>query len=172
VNACTNCGFGITSDDAFCASCGSAQAATTAQGNADWSSSGNAGPSAVPAWARSTAVTYTALGQPAEGASSVREPASSFDTAGEAYSASPAVMSPARPATSAGTRETTELRYMRQTRNACVFIAVIVGIFTTLVVIGAIWGAVTLNNLHNEVNNLNNLGTSNCQSQGGTDPSC
>jgi hypothetical protein len=62
---------------------------------------------------------------------------------------------------------------MRHTRNATVFIAVIVGIFTTLVIIGTIWTVTTVSRLNSDLNGVN-LGNSNssCLSQGGTNPDC
>lgn len=45
------------------------------------------------------------------------------------------------------TGETLEQRYLRQTRNATVFIAVIVGIVTVIVPVGVIWTATTVSEL-------------------------
>jgi hypothetical protein len=95
------------------------------------------------------------------------------DAAQEAYFAS--TRSSTRAAAGTGL-ETTELKYMRQTRNATVFIAVIVGIFTAIAVIGVIWTAVTVSKLNSEVNGfsngVNSSFNSNCASQGGTDTNC
>lgn len=83
----------------------------------------------------------------------------------------PKLPAPMNASTPAG--ETLERRYLRQTRNATVFIAVIVGIVTVIALIGIIWTATTLSKLNSELNGGNNLfSTSNCQSQGGSDPSC
>lgn len=68
--------------------------------------------------------------------------------------------------------ETPELKYMRETRNAAVFIAVIVGIVATLSLIATIIVGVQLSNLDHDLNSIGGGSTSNCLSQGGTDPSC
>ena len=83
------------------------------------------------------------------------------------YIASAPAPAPARSTALPRTREDLELRYMRQTRTACVFIAIIVGFFTTLIVIGTIYGVVRINDINNDINNLGN-----CSSQGGTNQSC
>jgi hypothetical protein len=61
---------------------------------------------------------------------------------------------------------------MRHTRNATVFIAVIVGIFTTLVIIGTIWTVTTVSRLNSDLNGVNLGSNSSCLSQGGTNPDC
>ncbi|HEY2577584.1 MAG TPA: hypothetical protein VGI74_14855 [Streptosporangiaceae bacterium] len=149
-----------------------------AQASPMWASqagtdAGPDGPSAIPAWASAKTTTAQAgLGQAPDDASSSRQPTQS-NAVQAAYFDSTRDPVPAGSATLTRTPETPELKYMRQTRNACVFIAVIVGIFTTLTLIGVIWGVVTLNTLHNDLNNgVSNLGNSNCSSVGGTDPSC
>lgn len=68
--------------------------------------------------------------------------------------------------------ETPELRYMRETRNAVTFIAVIVGIVAALALIATIIVGVQLGKLNSDLNGISGGGTSNCLSQGGTDPSC
>jgi hypothetical protein len=77
----------------------------------------------------------------------------------------------AQGAASSRAGETLEQKYLRQTRTATVFIAVIVGIFTALAVIGVIWSATTVARLNSQLNGINGI-TSNCQSQGGTNPNC
>ena len=74
----------------------------------------------------------------------------------------------------AGQPGTLELTYMRQTRNATVFIAVVVGVVCVLSLAGLIIAAVQLNSVRSQLNNLNGTTTnsSSCASQGGTDPSC
>ena len=59
--------------------------------------------------------------------------------------------------------------YARQTRNAVVAIAWIVGILAALTLIGAIIQANAISNLNNQ---LSGGGSSNCLSEGGSDPSC
>ncbi len=63
------------------------------------------------------------------------------------------------------------MRYLRETRNAVTFIAVIVGIVATLALIGTIIVGVQLSKLNSDLNGISG-GSSNCLSQGGTDPSC
>jgi hypothetical protein len=78
------------------------------------------------------------------------------------------------PVTSAGTsvpkNETIEQTYLRQTRTATCFIAVCVGIVMVLSLIGVIVVAKSFSTLNNTINGTTS--TSNCFSQGGTDPSC
>jgi hypothetical protein len=172
---CTNCGYAMVADDVFCASCGHAQPP--------------AAPATVPAWARSAPVTAggngeTALGRPPDAARSAGptyqepRPASTpppsapqptvFQIAADTVGVPPAGGSDAARAS-----ESIEHRYMRQTRTACVFIAVMVGIWSALLTIGIIYTIVTANNVNNALNNgISNLGNSSCLSQGGTDPSC
>ena len=63
---------------------------------------------------------------------------------------------------------------MRQTRTAVVFIAVVVGVVCVLSLIGAIVMGVQLAKVNTQLSNLsgNTTPSSNCMSQGGTDPSC
>ena len=62
---------------------------------------------------------------------------------------------------------------MRQTRNAAVFIAVVAGVVCALSLIGAIIMGVQLGKVNAQLSNLSgNTASSNCMSQGGTDPSC
>jgi hypothetical protein len=61
------------------------------------------------------------------------------------------------------------LKYARQTRSATMFIAWIVGIGVTIsLILGIIVGVQTAK----VANELSNNGTSNCLSQGGTNPDC
>ena len=60
-----------------------------------------------------------------------------------------------------------------RSRNATVFIAVIVGIFTVLTVAGVIWTATNISRVDSQLNGDNNLfSNSNCESQGGSNPNC
>lgn len=69
--------------------------------------------------------------------------------------------------------EPPELTYMRQTRNAVVFVAVIVGIVCALSLIGAIVVGSQLSKMNSQLSQLGGGSTSsNCYSQGGTDLSC
>jgi hypothetical protein len=68
--------------------------------------------------------------------------------------------------------ETLEQKYMRETRNAVTFIAVIIGVLVVLGLIGTIIMGVQLAKLNNNLNGGGGGGISNCLSQGGSDPSC
>jgi hypothetical protein len=62
---------------------------------------------------------------------------------------------------------------MRGTRNAVMFIAVVVGVIAALGLVGAIVVGVQLAKVNAQLGNLSGSGTSsNCLSQGGTDPDC
>jgi hypothetical protein len=63
------------------------------------------------------------------------------------------------------------LEYARQTRNATVFIAWIVGIGVVATLIMGIIVGVQTAKVANELNSSNGT-SSDCLSQGGTDPSC
>ena len=76
----------------------------------------------------------------------------------------------AAPTSTVSSAETPELKYMRETRNAAVFIAVVVGIVATLSLIATIIVGVQLSKLNNSISGGGT--SSNCLSQGGTDPSC
>ncbi len=75
----------------------------------------------------------------------------------------------ARPA-APGPAETLEQKYMRQTRTAVVFIAVIVGVMCVLILVGAI----AVEKVNTQLSNLSGTSTSssNCLSQGGTELGC
>jgi hypothetical protein len=78
----------------------------------------------------------------------------------------------AAPGTSrAAAAESPELSYLRQTRNATVFIAVVVGIVCVLTLVGAIVVGVQLSNLNANLRGGGGAASS-CASLGGTDPSC
>lgn len=70
-------------------------------------------------------------------------------------------------------KEPPELTYIRHTRNATVFIAVVVGIACALSLIGAIVIGTQLSKVNSQLSQLGGGSTSsNCYSQGGTDLSC
>jgi hypothetical protein len=78
------------------------------------------------------------------------------------------------PAAHARASEDQTTKYLRETRNAVTFIAWIVGLFALAsLIIGIIMG-VQLAHLNTAINNANNGASvsSNCESQGGTNPSC
>jgi hypothetical protein len=68
----------------------------------------------------------------------------------------------------------TELSVLRQTRDATRFIAVCVGVFVALSIIGAIIAGVQLAAVKSQLQQINgnSTSTSNCQSQGGSNPDC
>lgn len=69
--------------------------------------------------------------------------------------------------------EAPELRYMRETRNAVVFIAWVVGIVCVISLILGIVAGVQLAKVNSQLSNLGGgTSSSNCMSHGGTDPSC
>jgi hypothetical protein len=71
--------------------------------------------------------------------------------------------------------ETDEHKYARQTRTATVFIAWVVGILTLFSVIAGIYIAVTIGHVVSDTTGGGGSGgfdIYNCQSLGGTDPSC
>jgi hypothetical protein len=156
---CTDCGYAMAAGDAFCAGCGHAQPA--------------AAPITVPAWARPEPATVGATTGTSPGQNTGGAPATGSGyhpaPAGGAPGAAPAALSMPRRAD-----EGVQLKYMRQTRTACVFIAVMVAIYSALLLIGVIYTLVEVNSVENSLNNgFGNLGTSsNCQSQGGTNPDC
>jgi hypothetical protein len=84
-------------------------------------------------------------------------------SATETSAASDGRIMPAKPA------ETNEHKYARQTRTAVVVIAWIVSVMTALSLITAIVVMVQLNKASDQ---LSGGGIYNCQSLGGTDPSC
>ena len=74
--------------------------------------------------------------------------------------------------TAADIQMTKLVEYARQTRSATVFIAWIIGIGMAIsLVLGIIVGVQTAK-VANELNNGGSTSTSNCQSQGGTNPGC
>jgi zinc-ribbon domain len=183
MRTCTHCGYRLGPEDVFCANCGTGQPLRNAQ----------AGPGPdnnpeVAAYVAAPPVTVASglgpagLGAPAGSARTQGSgPAAGAGAADgqpgqngtqKAYFASTRGTQPASGAVPARAGETIEQKYMRHTRNATVFIAVIVGIFTTLVIIGTIWAATTVARLDSDLNGVNLGNNSNCLSQGGTNPDC
>jgi hypothetical protein len=122
------------------------------------------GPDTQDAFFASTRGAHAAPSQPVPGG---QEP---YPASGrEGYEIAPK----AAAGTAARPDETIEQRYARETRNAAVFIAVVVGIVATLSLIATIIVGVQLSKLNSDLNNSGGGSTSsNCLSQGGTDPSC
>jgi hypothetical protein len=203
---CANCGYEVKPGDLFCGNCGAGQTVKEVSADQDpptlavpgfgRPSGLSAGPSALSAGP--SALSAGPSPQAAAAGTQVRgdPPATAAVGTASPGSASPGAASPAHDplgqnvaqeayfastrsamhTVPAGAQETTELKYLRHTRNATVFIAVIVGIFTALAVIGVIWTAVNVARLNSEVNGvsngINSSFNSNCESQGGTNPDC
>jgi hypothetical protein len=68
--------------------------------------------------------------------------------------------------------EPLELSLARQTRNATVFIAWVVGIFAVMAIIGGIIYGVQLAKLNSNLTGSSGTTSSDCQSQGGTIAGC
>lgn len=153
---CANCGSEIEPDDAFCTGCGTAQAPAASQAGAEGRHAAYAPRAGRP-------------GGPREAAGG---------TAGTAAAVlarpqmPPPPITPPPPSTPAPAGETPERRYLRQTRNATVFIAVIVGIVAVLTLVGVIWTANTVSKLNSQLTGGGLFTGSNCASQGGTNTSC
>lgn len=80
---------------------------------------------------------------------------------------------PATGRTLTASTETLEQKYLRQTRTAAVFIAVVVGVVCALALVAAIIAGVQLAKMNTELNNLNGTAAnSSCLSQGGNNPGC
>lgn len=166
MRTCSNCGSEIGSGDVFCGNCGTGQAPLGAQGGHEYGSrSSAAGGFADPATtATGTSLDVATLGAPPGQGHRTQPPNSVVPPSG-----------PIAPGIAPGiaqnrANETVEQKYLRQTRNATVFIAVIVGIATVITVIGVIWSVVNISKLNSQLNGGNLYST--CQSQGGTNPSC
>lgn len=171
---CSNCRSEIGPGDVFCTGCGARKGPLE-----DEISLGHGpGYAAADGFRDSaTAAVGTAFGATTERAGVYDAPGPSARAAGTASGPgvhaaqqpnSSGLLAPGTPSTRA--HETVEQRYLRQTRNATVFIAVIVGIVTVIALVGVIWTATNIARLNSQLNGVNGL--SNCQSQGGTNPDC
>lgn len=168
MRTCANCATAIELDDVFCTNCGAGQAPQENRASPGFGSPPAAtdgyGVLATPAagTTQRTGIFGAPLElSPAAGTATALRERPQLPTPVNAVSASPR----------AG--ETLDQRYLRQTRNATVFIAVIVGIVTAIALIGVIWTAATISKLDSQLNGVNNVfSNSNCQSQGGTNPNC
>jgi hypothetical protein len=186
MSVCANCGYDTTPGDVFCAGCGTSQPAPGVRGSPGQDSrrataAGFAGTPTVTAGAGfgSPAGETRAHAEPGQtlggagAAATGDEPPGRDQEAQQPHFAGTNGVAPAPNAPQPRAGETIEQKYMRQTRNATVFIAVIVAIFTTIALIGAIITAVNVAKLNSQLNNFNGSGsTSNCVSQGGTNPDC
>jgi len=179
MRTCSNCGseFGIS--DVFCTSCGSRQAPLRNDGSLEHGARsaaagtfGEAATATVEVAAERAGVHDTQRPS-ARGAGPASAPEQAPGQALWPQQPNSAGIPSGRPAPgTAATRpgETVEQKYMRQTRNATVFIAVIVAIVTVIALVGVIWTVTNISNLNSQINGVNN--SSNCQSQGGSNPSC
>jgi cobalamin biosynthesis Mg chelatase CobN len=179
MRTCSNCGSEFGVSDVFCTNCGARQTPMESKGRLEHSSrSAAAGTFSDPATATVEVATERAGVHDAQrySAPGVGTASASEKPAGEAHwpqqpnlagipSGLPA---PSTASTRAG--ETLEQKYLRQTRTATVFIAVIVGIVTVIALVGVIWTVTNVSNLNSQINGVNN--NSNCESQGGTNPAC
>lgn len=195
MRTCSNCESEIGPDDVFCSNCGTEQALLEAgsspeHGSGSAAVDGSAAPAATAVETRVEAVapragTYDAPREPSrdggvmapapEQRPKLRRDSDRYLPLSQIMASAPEerpkLPAPIYASTPAG--ETLEHRYLRQTRNATVFIAVIVGIVTVIALIGIIWTATTISKLDSELSGGNNLfNTSNCQSQGGSNPNC
>lgn len=168
MRTCSNCGTEIGLDDVFCTNCGTGQAPPENRASPGFGSR-----PAVDDGYAGQAIAAAGITQRVAALNGPREPGQAVGTA-TALKERPQLPTPVN-AVNASPRvgETLDQRYLRQTRNASVFIAVIVGIFTAITLIGVIWTAATISKLDSQLNGVSNVfGNTNCQSQGGTNPSC
>jgi cobalamin biosynthesis Mg chelatase CobN len=155
MRACPNCRSEFGVSDVFCTNCGTRQDPLANQGSPE------------------RAGVRDAQRQPARGV--VTAPAAEKPPGQPHWTQEPnfASMPSGVPAPSTApirAAETLEQKYLRHTRNATVFIAIIVGIVTVLTLVGVIWTATNISKLNSEINGVNNI--SNCESLGGTNSSC
>jgi cobalamin biosynthesis Mg chelatase CobN len=180
---CSNCGSEIGPNDDFCTSCGTKYAPLEHQvGLEQGSRSDTADEAGKPTTvavgttlevATERAGAYDSPRQAAREnspASGPEEPAGHTHGAQKPSFASTPSGMPALGTASTRGDETIEQKYLRQTRTATVFIAIIVGIVTVIALIGVIWTATTISKLNSQLNGVSN--TSDCESQGGTNPNC
>jgi hypothetical protein len=198
MRTCTHCGYRLGHEDVFCANCGTGQQPRNAQvspgpdHHTEVAQYVAAPPVTVASGLGASGLGASGLGAAGPRSPGLGSPAGSTQTQGpgqaadagttdgqpgqngaqEAYFAGTRGTLPASSAVPARTGETIEQKYMRHTRNATVFIAVIVGIFTTLVIIGTIWTVTTVSRLNSDLNGVNLGSNSSCLSQGGTNPDC
>jgi cobalamin biosynthesis Mg chelatase CobN len=171
MRTCSNCGSEIGFDDVFCSNCGTEHAPLENRVSPEHGSR----PAAADGFTESATA---AVGPRPEAATHHVEaydaqPKSARDVAGTASVPREQAKPPTLISASTPAGETLEHRYQRQTRNATVFIAVIVGIATVIVLVGVIWSATTISKLNSQLNGSNDLfNNSNCESQGGTNPDC
>lgn len=191
MRTCSECRSEIAPGDVFCGGCGSRQPDLQAQVSPEQDSrfvaaAGFESPPPVTVGAGFDSATgaraHSAPGHAADGARAAGpagEPLSPYGNIQQPRVTSTGTAAPAPRAAAPVSRaatlragETLEQKYMRQTRTATVFIAVIVGIFTVLALIGVIWTASNVARLNSQLNGIPGVNSSNCLSQGGTNPDC
>lgn len=179
MRTCPNCGSEFGASDAFCTNCGTRQAPLGSQARPEH---GSRSATASTFGDAATATVEVATERP--GVHDAQKPsdrgvdmASAPEKApGQAHWPQQANFAgipsglPAPSTASARAGETLEQKYLRQTRTATVFIAVIVAIVTVIALVGVIWTVSNISNLNSQINGVTN--NSNCQSQGGTNSSC
>ena len=182
MRTCSNCGSGLGSSDIFCTNCGTGQdQASPEHGSPAVAAGGFGEPATTVVETRLEAITERAAASAAPGQSGdgAGTPSASQQPPGQGRGSqqpdfagtSSGVFASAPLTTSNRADETVEQKYMRQTRNATVFIAVIVGIVTIIALVGIIWTATSISRLNSQLNG-GNVSNSTCESQGGTNPNC
>jgi len=184
MKTCSNCGSEIGPSDVFCTNCGTGQALLGSQVSPEHGSrSAAAGGSRDP----TTAAVGTTLEVATErvgandasrqsagaGRASAPEepPGLAHGAQRPNFAGTPSgLLAPGTASTRAG--ETIEQKYLRQTRTATVFIAIIVAIVTVIALVGVIWTVTNISNLNSQLNGNGGTNSSNCESQGGTNPNC
>lgn len=179
MRACSNCGSEIALSDVFCTNCGAGQAPSENQagpehGSASAAVDGFGDPATATVGTTLEVVTDRAeapTGTPF--APETPPPGQAHGSAQPPFAGAPSgVFAPGAAAAPTRAGETVEQKYMRQTRNATVFIAVIVGIVTVIALVGVIWTATTISKLNSQLSGDNGVNSSNCESVGGTNPNC
>src|SRR5579872_1501161 len=128
MRTCSNCGSGLGSSDVFCTNCGTGQDLANPEHGIPAAAVGGFGDPATTA-VGTTLEVVTERG--ADMASVSQQPPPGQDSGGQQLNSAgtpSGVFAPAPRTATIRADETIEQKYMRQTRNATVFIAVIVGI--------------------------------------------
>jgi cobalamin biosynthesis Mg chelatase CobN len=170
MRTCSNCGSGLESSDVFCTNCGTGQDQANPEYDSPAAAAGGFGDPATAAVAtRLEVVTERETGT----ASASQQPPGQDGESQQPNVAgtSSGVFVPAPHTASIRADETIEQKYMRQTRNATVFIAVIVGIVTIIALVGIIWTATSISKINSQLNG-SDVSNSTCESQGGSNPNC
>ena len=202
MRTCSKCRSEIAPGDVFCGGCGGRQPALQAQVSPEQGSrlvaaagfespppvavgagfepaTGGAGAHSAPGGARAAGPAGEPLGPNGNIQQSHVTSTGTAAPAARAAAPAPRAGAPASRAGAPASRaallragETIEQKYMRQTRTATVFIAVVVGIFTALALIGVIWTATNVARLNSQLTGIPGVNSNNCLSQGGTNSDC